>query len=97
MPTFICFVNWTDQAIRNMKDAPNRAEMVRSILEQLGGNLKDVYVTTGQYDLLYIVEAPDAEVMVKFALAAAQTGNVRTTTVRAFPADEFLNIVSELP
>jgi len=30
MPTFISFVNWTDQGIRNVKDAPKRAKAASS-------------------------------------------------------------------
>ena len=49
MPTFISFVNWTDQGIKNVKDAPNRLEAARAALKGLGGEVKDVYVTNGQY------------------------------------------------
>ncbi len=45
MPTFICFVNWTDQGIKNVKDAPNRSEAAKAALKALGGEVKDVYVT----------------------------------------------------
>ncbi len=97
MPTFISYVNFTDQGIRDLKNAPNRVEAARAALKNLGGELKDVYLTTGQYDVLTIVEAPDAEVMAKFALTMGQLGNVRTTTVRGFTEDEYYSIVADLP
>jgi uncharacterized protein with GYD domain len=97
MPTFISYVNFTDQGIRDLKNAPNRIEAARAALKNLGGELKDIYLTTGQYDVLAIVEAPDAEVMAKFALTMGQLGNVRTTTVRGFTEDEYYSIVAELP
>ncbi len=97
MPTFISYVNWTDQGIKNVKDAPNRAEAAKAALKALGGEVKEIYVTTGQYDLLVIAEAPDGDVMAKFALAVAVQGNVRTTTCRGFTEDEFQKIVSDLP
>jgi uncharacterized protein with GYD domain len=97
MPTFISYVNFTDQGIRDLKNAPNRIEAARAALKNLGGELKDVYLTTGQYDVLTIVEAPDAEVMAKFALTMGQLGNVRTTTVRGFTEDEYYSIVADLP
>ena len=97
MPTFISYVNFTDQGIRDLKDAPNRVEAARSALKNLGGELKDIYLTTGQYDLLAISEAPDAEVIAKFSLALARLGNVRTTTVRGFTEDEYYSIIADLP
>ena len=97
MPTFISYVNFTDQGIRDLKNAPNRVEAARAALSNLGGEIKEIYLTTGQYDLLVIAEAPDAEVMAKFALTTGQLGNVRTTTVRGFTEDEYYSIVADLP
>ena len=97
MPTFISYINWTEQGIRNVKDSPTRAEAARNALKNLGGEIKDIFLTTGQYDLLVIAEAPDAEVMAKFALTVAQQGNIRTTTVSAFTEEEYLDIVTNLP
>ncbi len=97
MPTFISFLNWTDQGIKNVKEAPNRGEAAKAVLKELGGEIKDIYVTTGPYDVLLIAEAPDGDVMAKFALAIGAWGNVRTTTCRGFNEDEFQKIVSDLP
>jgi len=97
MATFISFLNWTEQGIQNVKDAPNRAEAARAALKNLGGEIKDIYLTTGEYDLLVIVDLPDGADMAKFALAIGQQGNVRTTTVRGFSEDEFYKILDDLP
>ena len=97
MPTFVTFANWTDQGIRNIKEAPARAEAAKALLASLGGEVKQVFILTGRYDLAIISEAPDGEVLAKFALAVAAQGNVRTETVRAFSEDEFQSIVASLP
>lgn len=97
MPTFISFVNWTDQGIRNIKEAPHRAEAARALLEKMGGKVKDIYITSGDQDILLIIEAPDGDVMAKFALAVASQGNVRTSTTRGWSEAEFAKIVSDLP
>ncbi len=97
MPTFISFVNWTDQGIKNVKDSPNRVEEAKAVLKGLGGEIKEIYVTTGQYDILVIADAPDGDVMAKFVLAVGAWGNVRTTTCRGFTENEFQKIVSDLP
>ena len=97
MPTFISQVKWTDQGIKNVKDAPNRLEAARAAIKVLGGEIKDVYITTGEYDILLIIEAPDGDVIAKFSLATAAQGNVRTTTTRGFTEAEFQRIVTDLP
>ncbi len=97
MPTFITFANWTDQGIRNVKESPARAEAAKELLRSLGGEVKQFYLLTGRYDIVLISEAPDGDVLVKFALAIGSLGNVRTETVRAFPEDEFQRIVADLP
>jgi uncharacterized protein with GYD domain len=51
----------------------------------------------GAYDLATIVEAPNDEAIAKFALAVASLGNVRTTTLKAFPEDEYRKIIAALP
>ncbi len=97
MPTFISFVNWTDQGIKNIKDSPNRSEAAKALLREMGGEIKDIYYTSGQYDFVVIADAPDGDVMAKFALAVGAWGNVRTTTCRAFTESEFQKMVSDLP
>ena len=97
MPTFISLVNWTDQGIKNVKDSPNRAEAARAALKEMGGEVKDMYITSGQYDLILIADVPDGDVMAKFALAVGAQGNVRTNTFRAFSEGEFQQLISELP
>ncbi len=97
MPTFISYVNWTEQGIKNVKEAPNRGEAARAALKGFGGEIKEIYVTTGQYDIVVIADAPDGDAMAKFALAVGAQGNVRTTTCRGFTEAEFQKIVSDLP
>ena len=39
MPTFMCFLNWTDQGARAVKDASKRYEASKAIIAKLGGRL----------------------------------------------------------
>ena len=94
MPTFICFLNWTDQGAKNAKDSGKRYQAAKSMAENLGGRVLSAYVTTGQYDVVATVEMPNGEAMVKFASAISATGNARTTTVRGYTPDEFSRLVS---
>ncbi|HTS40671.1 MAG TPA: GYD domain-containing protein [Xanthobacteraceae bacterium] len=97
MPTFICFLNWTDQGAKTAKDSGKRYHAARSMAEKLGGKVLSAYVTTGQYDVVATVDMPNGDAMVKFASAIAASGNARTTTVRAFAPDEFAKLVADVP
>jgi uncharacterized protein with GYD domain len=97
MPTFICFLNWTDQGARNAKDSGKRSQAAKAMAEKLGGRLLSVYVTTGHYDVVATIEMPSGEAMAKYAAAIAASGNARTTTVRAYAPDEFAKLVADAP
>ena len=71
------------------KRAPRRAEATQSLIAGLGGRLVCGYVTTGQYDVVLVVDMPNGDAMTKLAIALQTRGNVRTTTVRAFSPEEF--------
>jgi uncharacterized protein with GYD domain len=97
MPTFILSLNWTDQGIRGVKEAPKRSQAAKDLAKKLGVEIKQVYLTSGEHDLLIIVESANGDNVAKFALATSALGNVRTSTVRAWPETEFQKLISELP
>ena len=97
MPTFMCFLNWTDQGAKAIKDGPARYEAGKALITRLGGRMVCAYVTTGQYDVVLIVEMPNGDAMTKLAVAITSSGNARTTTVRAFPSEEFGKLAAEAP
>jgi uncharacterized protein with GYD domain len=97
MPTYVLLVNWTDQGVRTAKDTVDRYEASRQNLGKMGVTIRDTYWTIGPYDIVSIAEAPDDETMTGAALAISGEGNVRTTTLRAFTADETRGIVAKVP
>jgi len=97
MPTFICSLGWTEQGIKAVKDAPKRAQAARDFAKKLGVDIKQVYMTTGNDDLLVIVDAADGDSVAKFALALSSQGNVRTRTCRAWSEPEMVRLIAELP
>jgi hypothetical protein len=44
MPTFILSLNWTDQGIRAVKDAPKRAQASQELAKKVGVEIKEVYL-----------------------------------------------------
>ncbi len=97
MPTYISLFKLTDQGIKNIKDTPQRIEQGVKGLEAMGGKLVGFYSVMGDYDYVGISEAPSDEVITAFLLALGADGNVRTTTLKAFTTEEFVEIVKKLP
>jgi uncharacterized protein with GYD domain len=97
MATFVLTLDWTDQGIRNIREAPKRSEAAKALAKKVGVEIKQVYLTTGAHDILLLAEAPLGDHITKFALAISSLGNVRTTTSRAWPESEWTKLISELP
>jgi len=94
---FMMTLNFTEQGIRGIKDAPKRAQAARDLAKKCGCEIKQVYLTSGESDLVLFVETANGDNIAKFALANGMGGNVRSRTARVWPAEEFMKIVSELP
>ncbi|MCC8956995.1 GYD domain-containing protein [Bradyrhizobium sp. Pear77] len=97
MATFIVRIDWTDQGIRNVRDAPKRSRAARELAKTLGVEIKEVYLTSGEHDILLLAEAPLGDHITKLALALSSQGNIRTCTSRAWPEAEWTKLISELP
>ena len=97
MATFIVLGSFTDQGIRSIKDSPKRADAFKAMAKKLGATVKDIYWTLGHYDIVTIVEAPDAATATSLGLAVASLGNVRTETLTAFSGDEIGRILGKMP
>jgi len=63
----------------------------------MGAEIKQFYLTMGQYDFVVVLDAPSDETVAKFALAIGSRGNVRTETLRAFTESEYRQIIGALP
>ena len=97
MPTFICSISWSEQGIRSVKDSPKRGKAARELARKVGAEIKQVYLTSGDSDLLVIMEAPSADNVAKFAMALSSLGYVRTRTAMAWSESEYEKLVSDLP
>ena len=97
MATYCSLVSWTEQGIKNVKESPRRLDAARELGKKLGVKLEDFYMTIGPYDMLTRLEAPGDDAVAKFVLALSTGGNVRTTTLKAFPEKEYREIIKALP
>ena len=94
---FISSLNWTDQGMRSLKDAPKRAQAARDMAKKMGVEIKEIYLTSGDSDMVAILETANGDNVAKFAMAIGAMGNIRTRTVRAWTQAEMQKMISELP
>jgi uncharacterized protein with GYD domain len=95
MPSYITLINWTDQGVKNFKDSVDRYEAVQQAAGGTGVKFTQIYWTVGHYDMVGIIEAPDDQTLTAALLAAGAQGNIRTTTMRGFDADEMRGVIAK--
>ncbi|HWB71698.1 MAG TPA: GYD domain-containing protein [Egibacteraceae bacterium] len=96
MASYVILVNWTEEGVRTFRDTVERADSVAQLMQQLGGQMTNLYWTLGAYDLVAICEAPDDETATAASLAISSQGYVRTATMRAFTREEMTGILAKL-
>ena len=96
MAAYVLLIKWTDQGMRQIRDSPNRLDKDKAMLRDMGGQITAFYMTMGEYDMVATYEAPDDAVAARFTLMLGMLGNVRSTTLKAFPEKAYREIVNSL-
>ena len=91
----IVLANFTEQGIKNIKDSPQRAQAYRDMAKKHGVTVREIYWTTGQYDLVTIAEGSE-EALLAVTLNVAKLGNVRTQTLRAMDAEMLKRVLEKV-
>ncbi|MFQ5875984.1 MAG: GYD domain-containing protein [Dehalococcoidia bacterium] len=60
-----------------VKDPRNRLEVIRPVVESLGGKIEGAWLTFGEYDVVAIFEMPDNVSAAAFSIAAGAGGGVK--------------------
>jgi uncharacterized protein with GYD domain len=97
MATYVVLAKFTDQGIRTIKNSPQRASQVAEMAKSFDCEMREIYWTLGQYDLVTIVDAKDEQSLAAFGYSLGSAGNVRSQTLRAFTKDEIEEVISRLP
>jgi len=95
MATFISLVSGTEQGIKDFGSSADRADAANALMGKHGGKLTHVWWTVGPYDLVVVSEFPDEQSAVAALLELGALGNIRTTTLHAFDAEQFRAIVAK--
>jgi uncharacterized protein with GYD domain len=97
MVTYIGLMNFTDKGIQGVKDTTKRAAAAKEVAAKFGVNMRELFWTMGEFDLVCVLEAEDEHALAAFNLANAMQGNVRARSLRAFPASEMDKVLAKLP
>jgi uncharacterized protein with GYD domain len=92
MARYVSLLSWTEQGAKDYRQTVDRAEAAKKLAADLGGSLETLW-TLGGYDVVAISEFPDDESATAFLLRVAADGNIRSTTMRAFDAEEMRGII----
>lgn len=96
MPQYLGMANWTDQGVKNARDAGKRAEAFKKLATEMGCTVHALFFTMGRYDIATRIEAPDDATISALMLKLASLGNVRTETMRAYTEAEFAQILERV-
>jgi uncharacterized protein with GYD domain len=97
MITSIGLMSFTDKGIQSIKDTTKRAAAAKEAGKKLGVNMRDIFWTSGDYDIVCVLEAEDEHALAAFTLSIATQGNVRSHTMRAYTAAEMDKVLAKLP
>ncbi|WP_233851032.1 GYD domain-containing protein [Paraburkholderia sp. HD33-4] len=97
MATYVVLLQFTDQGIRTIKNTAQRAGQAAEMAKSFGCEMKQIYWTLGEYDLVSVIDATDEQSFLAFGFALGSAGNVRTKTLRAFDKDEISAVIGRLP
>jgi uncharacterized protein with GYD domain len=79
MGHYLVQLSYTPEAwASQLKDPKNRVEIVRPVLERLGAKFEATYLCFGEYDLVFIMEAPDDVTAAGLAMIVTAGGAVKS-------------------
>jgi uncharacterized protein with GYD domain len=84
MPMYMLQTAYTPESWAKLVQKPeDRREAVRPMLEKAGCKLVEMYFAFGKYDVVLIIEAPDATTAAAVAINAASAGHIRAAHTTA--------------
>ena len=96
MPTYIVLANMTQQGVQSAKEIPQRRAAAKDAAQALGITWREVYLTMGAHDVVFVLDAPNGETVTKFVLQIGMRGNLSTQTLRAFTEAETDALLGDL-
>ena len=96
MATYVILATLTRQGAEDIKGIAERRAKNIEQLAQAGIKVVADYALMGEYDFLYIVEAPDNLTLLKEVIKDSAAGTLKFHTLPAVPLEEFMQLVQDL-
>ena len=96
MPYFIRLLNFTPEGLKDIKQFRAKRSEFKKQANDMGISSYAEYITTGPYDLVTILEAPDLDTILKLSTLTASKGRMTVQTMSAIPAEHFEDIVETI-
>ncbi|WP_089789958.1 GYD domain-containing protein [Natronobacterium haloterrestre] len=90
-------MEYTEQGIANIDESPDRLADARELAESMDSAVDEFYLTFGEYDAVAVIEAPDDETAAQLVLTVSRAGAISSETLKAFPEDEYREVIEGLP
>ncbi len=97
MITHIGLMSLTEKGMQGIKDTTRRAAEAKEVAKKFGVNMREIFWTMGECDLVAVLEAEDENALAAFNLAIARQGNVRSRSMRAYSAADMEKILAKMP
>jgi uncharacterized protein with GYD domain len=97
MIRYIGLMSFTDKGLQNIKDTTKRAAAAKEAAKKFGVNMREIFWTVGECDMVCVLEADDESSLSAFSLATAMQGNVRSRSLRAYSAAEMDKVLAKMP
>lgn len=95
MATFVLLSSLGPDGFARLSEEPERILEVNAEIESMGAKVLHQWAVLGQYDFINVLEAPDAETMMRITTALAARGTMKTTTLSAVPVEDYVASVSK--
>jgi uncharacterized protein with GYD domain len=78
MARYLFQASYTNEAwAAQVSNPQNRIEVIRPVIERLGGRLESAYLSFGDYDVVVVAEMPDSISAAAFSLATSAGGALK--------------------
>ena len=96
MATYAILATLTQRGAEDIKGIAERRSKNLEQLAQAGIRVIADYALMGEYDFLYIVEAPDNLTILQEVIKNSSVGTLSFRTMPAVPMEEFIDLVKDM-
>ena len=94
MSTFFMFGKYSADSVKYISG--QRTDEARKAIEDLGGQVQEIYALLGEYDLVFIVRFPNMTDAMKAAVSLGRLTGISFSTAAAVTVEEFDQLVGNL-